>query len=249
MFTNNDKALIFDCIEGLQSVNSEEEMINCFEVIKPITGHECMTSVLAGLDDSLLPTDDLTFASNYPAEYLNWYVENEKYRLDPVVIDHSSVKLGESESWSNSFKRFGEIGKDVINVSGDFLLINQGMSASQIITSVKKDLVLLSFGTGEKMPDRKQIEAAKVLAPHTGRTLQKIRSDKKANTITNTQKQILIMIGQGLNQKQIAEELHCTVDNVKYHLKAAYDKLDVFNQSQAVVESIRIGIFDTKLTD
>ena len=53
---------------------------------------------------------------------------------------------------------------------------------------------------------------------------------------------VLELLGQGLQNKQIASALNITVDTVKWHLKSLYAKLDVSQRGKAVSKARKLGI-------
>ncbi|MNG27906.1 HTH-type transcriptional regulator AlkS [compost metagenome] len=52
--------------------------------------------------------------------------------------------------------------------------------------------------------------------------------------LTGQEYTILLLIGDRLMNKEIAERLNITVDTVKFHIKNIYRKLEVNNRKQAL---------------
>jgi NarL family two-component system response regulator LiaR len=65
--------------------------------------------------------------------------------------------------------------------------------------------------------------------------------------LTVREQEILILIAQGMSNKQIAEKLEVGIRTVKSHLVDIYTKLKVFSRTEAVMTSLRAGFF--KLDD
>lgn len=54
--------------------------------------------------------------------------------------------------------------------------------------------------------------------------------------------EVLSRIAIGLSNKEIARELNVTDGNVKMHVRAIFEKLNVKNRTQAALEAHRLSI-------
>jgi NarL family two-component system response regulator LiaR len=61
-------------------------------------------------------------------------------------------------------------------------------------------------------------------------------------TLTATEKQVVVLITKGFSNKDIAEELCISVSTVKSHIENIYEKLDVHNRVQATIVAIKEGL-------
>lgn len=52
--------------------------------------------------------------------------------------------------------------------------------------------------------------------------------------LTPRERQVLVLIAQGLTNEQIAQELHISVNTLKTHIRTAYQKIGVERRTQAV---------------
>jgi DNA-binding NarL/FixJ family response regulator len=64
---------------------------------------------------------------------------------------------------------------------------------------------------------------------------------KRLATLTPQQVRVLMMLSQGLLNKQIAYELSVSEATVKAHVSAILQKLDVDSRTQAVIAASRIA--------
>src|SRR5690606_18394342 len=73
---------------------------------------------------------------------------------------------------------------------------------------------------------------------------------QRLGTLTPQQVRVLMMLSDGLMNKQIAYELSISEATVKAHVSAILQKLDVDSRTQAVIAAARIeeGQFDTLLS-
>jgi DNA-binding NarL/FixJ family response regulator len=61
-------------------------------------------------------------------------------------------------------------------------------------------------------------------------------------TLTSRQLEILPLLAEGMQNKQIADALNVTEGTVKQHLKDLFRRLEVRNRTQAVKEARRLGL-------
>jgi DNA-binding NarL/FixJ family response regulator len=65
---------------------------------------------------------------------------------------------------------------------------------------------------------------------------------RRVSTLTPQQVRVLMMLSEGLLNKQIAYELSVSEATVKAHVSAILDKLGVDSRTQAVIAAARIGV-------
>ena len=76
----------------------------------------------------------------------------------------------------------------------------------------------------------------------SGENFREIEVQGLIESLSKRELNILILLSQGLQNKQIADSLSITVDTVKWHLKNIYSKLDVSQRGRAVVKARKLGI-------
>ncbi|MGC9070953.1 MAG: response regulator [Elusimicrobiales bacterium] len=60
--------------------------------------------------------------------------------------------------------------------------------------------------------------------------------------LTPTEMKVMVLLGRGKSNKEIAHELKCSVKTVKNHLNSIFNKLGVTNRTEAVVKAIEKGL-------
>lgn len=60
--------------------------------------------------------------------------------------------------------------------------------------------------------------------------------------LTRTQLEVLVLIGKGLGNQQIAEQLVITVGTAKWHVSQIFEKLGVRNRSQAIAKARELSV-------
>ena len=67
-----------------------------------------------------------------------------------------------------------------------------------------------------------------------------ISSDEESDfNLSLREKEVLTLLGEGNNYKEIADELFISVDTVRHHIRNIYKKLHVHSRSEAVAKAIR----------
>ncbi|MEI6043316.1 MAG: response regulator transcription factor [Chloroflexota bacterium] len=68
------------------------------------------------------------------------------------------------------------------------------------------------------------------------------RDSQVLNQLTRRERQVLKLIGEGLNNPTIAERLTISSDTVKSHVHSILEKLNVHDRTQAAVFAVRSGL-------
>ncbi len=80
-----------------------------------------------------------------------------------------------------------------------------------------------------------------------GKLLQGLRQMASGNgnspvALTKTEIRVLVFLGTGKSNKEIATKMECSVKTIKNHLNAIFQKLEVSNRTEAVVKGIEMGL-------
>ena len=94
---------------------------------------------------------------------------------------------------------------------------------------------------------RAVVSGGSALTPEIARYLvNQIRNQPAAKTIgkalSERETEVLILLSEGLLQKEIAQRLGVSITTVAYHIKHIYEKLDVANAPAAIGEAYRKGV-------
>jgi len=69
-------------------------------------------------------------------------------------------------------------------------------------------------------------------------------SDPVLQSLTDREREVLVLLARGLTNKEIARDLTITPNTVKRHLKSLFSKLDVNTRSAASAKAISMGVED-----
>ncbi|MBI5631052.1 MAG: response regulator transcription factor [Elusimicrobia bacterium] len=64
--------------------------------------------------------------------------------------------------------------------------------------------------------------------------------------LTKTEIRVMVLLGSGLSNKEIAGKMNCSVKTIKNHLNAVFQKLGVTNRTEAVVKGIDMGLISAE---
>lgn len=71
---------------------------------------------------------------------------------------------------------------------------------------------------------------------------QQVHEDPVLKSLTDREREVLVLLASGLTNKEIARELTITPNTVKRHLKSLFAKLDVSTRSAASAKAIGMGL-------
>ena len=66
--------------------------------------------------------------------------------------------------------------------------------------------------------------------------------ERSYSILSSREREILIQVGRGMTNQDIAKLLHMSIGNIKGFIHTACNKLRVANRRQAVIKSMRLGI-------
>ena len=63
-------------------------------------------------------------------------------------------------------------------------------------------------------------------------------------SLSPVERELLLLMSEGLNNKEISEQLRCSLGTVKNYLQHIFSTLQVSDRTRAVVEAIRLGLIE-----
>jgi DNA-binding NarL/FixJ family response regulator len=92
------------------------------------------------------------------------------------------------------------------------------------------DAVILKSTSGEQLVDAlERIHRGEVFTPSEHALLPGVP------TLSEREREVLALLGSGLSNRAVADELYLSVDTVKTHVRHVFAKLDVTNRTQAAL--------------
>ena len=248
---NDDQRLILvDVIDALDAARSEEEfrasLDGAMQRVLPHGAFAC------GIAEDYHATEWKSFGRRiillhrYPAEYLealrqpNGGFNSEaldRWRVTraPVMAD---VEDETSRWWSDAW---------IARVKA-FDMQNAAMHG--FIDVKDKVASFFSFMRIRERLGERHAYVLNRLAPHLHVALMRITAAQQATTqnppvqLGERQIEILRWLHCGKTNPEIAQLLGTTERNVKYHLGEIFQKLNVFNRTQAVAKALALGVID-----
>jgi DNA-binding NarL/FixJ family response regulator len=119
--------------------------------------------------------------------------------------------------------------------------------ASALRASPAFDIVTTSASVGDASPS-----ADVVLVARPGEATRRVASgvrpatvdsvDASVPALTNREREVLMLLADGLGNKQIAARLGISTNTVKTHLEQLFEKLDVSTRAEAVATAVKRGL-------
>ncbi len=138
---------------------------------------------------------------------------------------YDAIKSGASGYVLKDINRQGLI-EAVITIAKGGSLINPIMLRSLISEIVEHEKPLAPSNSSPPTPIRAEITQDEETLTH----------------LTRREREVLMLIGQGLTNAIIAERLTISQDTVKSHVRAILEKLRVRDRTQAAVFALRVGL-------
>ncbi|KMM37196.1 response regulator [Guptibacillus hwajinpoensis] len=140
-----------------------------------------------------------------------------------IMANHPSIKIIIITSFYDDEQVFPAI------EAGAFSYLLKTASADEIISTIHKAVL-----------DESVIEQK--VAQRMMNQLRTKQQSKLHDELTRREKEVLLLIGQGKTNSQIAEELFIGLKTVKTHVSNILSKLNVQDRTQAAVYAIRNGL-------
>lgn len=118
--------------------------------------------------------------------------------------------------------------------SGAAGLIHKSAPLTEIVDAVRR------VAEGEALMSRRElIDLVQLANQHRE---EELAVQEKANRLTPRERDVLMALGEGLSDKQIADRLFISKDTVHTHMVNMMNKLDVESRMQALIFAVRSGL-------
>lgn len=132
------------------------------------------------------------------------------------------------------------------------IVISQSCAESDVVRAIALGAsgYLLKSATVQQVTDaiRNVVDGGASLDPSVAQYIIKSLREKPMRTmekklLSDRELQVLELLAEGLQKREIAEQLHISYPTVDAHVRHIYEKLDVKNAPSAVRTAYRMGIF------
>jgi DNA-binding NarL/FixJ family response regulator len=113
-----------------------------------------------------------------------------------------------------------------------------------ILESVRKvlsDDIALSPMVSQMLAERVSRESPQSRNP------EQMRDEAEKNGLSEREHEVLTLLGRGLNNKEIAEELFLSEGSIKMHLSKACDRLNARDRVQLLIRGVELGIVEPQI--
>lgn len=184
-------------------------------------------------------TERFTCVLDFPQEYVEQYTKKMLYLHDPII--KASAITENPLSWNRAFlDQRSQQALQVMNMASNWNILKSGVVAGCRSGLSSAEIGFLSL-SGISLNHRTTLILKSIMPPVIS-AMKRIRAKQAQCKITPRQKTVLSMIKDGLTNEQIAEQLNCSIDNVKKHSINLLERLDSFNRAHLASEAQRLGI-------
>lgn len=114
--------------------------------------------------------------------------------------------------------------------------------AAALRSSEEFEIVGVATSSAEVPPGTELVLIARAAPTVTQRASSRITHDTGSTTLSKREHEILVLLADGLVNKQIAARLGISTNTVKTHLELLFDKLGVATRAEAVASGVKRGL-------
>ena len=184
------------------------------------------------------------FVHTFPEEWVNHYMEQQFYKLDPVIIKGKSLHT--PFQWSH-LTLGEEVGKSLAeynNQASEFGL-NEGIGVPIPRADGKKSIFTITGNKNSKEIDRlikerheQLISIACAFHSIASDFLRDKRTDEFKNPLTGREQECVLWTAKGKTSWEISQIINVSERTVNFHLNNAREKVGASNKYQMVVNCI-----------
>jgi len=157
---------------------------------------------------------------------------------EALTVLEEVVALAEPRGWVHPFVELGSPMAD---------LLKRLMSKNIDVDYIEKLLAAFSDDKPEPVSDASDHEGPSPHHPPSLSVTSSSRSKPLVEPLTNRELDILDLLAQRLQNKEIADKLFISTETVKSHLNNIYQKLNVSNRRDAVEKAKTLGIYSREV--
>jgi len=236
--------IVEDFIDQVKGVDSLAQLENVFTQSLKQLGFDRYGFVLQDRGQ-----DKPFIMSNYPAEWLKQYIENQYYTIDPIVVN--GMKQTQPFVWHELLARLEftpDQQKFLDNADGMGIRAGAGFAnphghAQQSLTSI------LSYESPEEVDlileeNRDELHILSLYFHTIADKLRRKEGLDPAPELTDREKECLLWSAHGKSSWEIGEILGVSERTVSFHMDNAKAKLGASTRTQAAVRAILFGIIN-----
>lgn len=236
-----------DFIARSNDVESQEELARLFFDTLGLFGYDRVNYCLLTDHTSLDLKAQFCLLSNFPEDFVDHYTEQGYERHDPIL--RRLFQTGEPFAWEQMLEspNVPMMGKKVLHEAREARLL-KGLVVPLFGPNLEMALIGFASSAGDAELDKRTFSHLRVLANQFHITYSSLimRDTEPINYVglTAREEEILLWSAQGKSMTDIANILSMSDDNVKYHLKKIYRKLNVSYRIQAVMKALSLGLIN-----
>jgi DNA-binding NarL/FixJ family response regulator len=172
----------------------------------------------------------------------------QELKPDVVIMDVRMPRMSGIEATRKIKEQYPEVGVLVLTAHDDdeyvFALLEAGANGYLLKTAEIEELVkaIRAVYVGQSALD--PLITQKVVAQFmNGKSLPDVMAQvsEEMDGLTSRELEVLRLVGQGLTNKEVAQQLYISDRTVQAHLSSIFSKLQVASRTEAVMYAIRKG--------
>lgn len=172
----------------------------------------------------------------------------QELKPDVVIMDVRMPRMSGIEATRKVKEQFPDVGILALTAHDDdeyvFALLEAGANGYLLKTAEIEELVkaIRSVHAGQSALD--PLVTQKVVAQFmNGKSLPDVMAQvsEEMDGLTSRELEVLRLVGQGLTNKEVAQQLYISDRTVQAHLSSIFSKLQVASRTEAVMYAIRKG--------
>jgi len=243
ILSKKDSIFLLELIYSSLLCQEKKDIIELINRLKNLIPFEFAFSLLVKIaNNGMLKEDNYHILNiNYPSEWLDLYMKNKFYNVDPIFKENfTKFKL---QYWADTYKR-NRPPKEFICAAESFD-IKQGYTYG-LTDRMRSEASLFSISERSLKPNIRNEMILKYIIPHFHQALNRNfkKPNKKDIVLSSRQKEVLNWIKEGKSTWDISVILGISERTVKFHADTIMQKLNVVNRAQAVAVAFEQGLID-----
>ncbi|MBO0346858.1 autoinducer binding domain-containing protein [Roseibium sp. CAU 1637] len=236
-------------IEGILGAQTAAEAFEsfCLDTRRLGYNHACLTLITEHPSVGL--TQFHGFATDYPEDWMKYYMAEGYFAVDPVI--HSCLSGRLPFFWDDAVakqKRDAGLSEALLNTSRQLMhqAADAGLASGIGIPLVSRAGEVAAVGVSREMKSEassfQELAEVNLMAGAFYERFMSFYSAENAVSYTPREVDVLSWSAEGKTDQDIATILGISTATVRYHWANIFTKMNVANKIQATCQAVRLGV-------
>lgn len=232
-----------DFIQASNACRSPEELFRLFQSNIERLGFTSAVYTFVSDHDFIGQKAGHGVQFSYPQDWMNHYLAQGYQHIDPVISEVFNARNAFTWESLGIHRELTQIQQTMFNEARESGLV-EGVGVP--LHGIRGEVAGLGLASTSRdiYHDRNTLSLLQVLGSQFHLAYCQMHSGKKQPEISLSQREtdILQWMSLGKTMAETALILGCGVDNVKYHVKQIYRKLEVNSKALAITKAVQMGL-------